>query len=243
MRRILLLIMLACGQANADTLIQDGDYEPRLTIADEGLLMTGGRVDQMILWGDGPYDLQGGTLGRIELETGNLIVAGGEQGEIVRSMQRSGGKITTITFQGKYFRVQDAGRADWNEYRVEGWLSDGRFASMKIYNLLGVKTNLLPINFEIVPSVHPAGDFDEDWVIGLSDLNYVRNNFESVSLDDLNEIRNNFADGEYTLSLDDPQVTEYGSIPSLNTVPEPNTFLLALLLLPLLKGFLQWHTN
>lgn len=241
MCRVLFVVWLVCGSANADTLIQDGDYEAELTVTDDGLLMTGGQVDRMILWGDGPYDLEGGQVGPVELESGDLNVSGGTVSQIARSERRSGGNATTVRFEGHYFRVYDAGLLAYNTYRVEGWLTDGSFVSLNLINAMELSTRFLPVEFDIVTSTPPQGDFSQDWSVDLTDLNYVRNNFgDLTTLDDLNAVRNNFGVGQFTLNVNDPHVTEYTQT---TLVPEPCTLVLFLILTICLKGMTPWLTN
>lgn len=208
----LLLIARNCA---AQTIIQDGDYESELIVLESSLLMTGGQVDRAILWGNGPYEIEGGTLGRTDLESGDLYVRGGNIDDIART-QRGGGSATAITFEGHYFRVRDRGLREYNTYVVEGWLADGSFMSIDLVNTFEYPTRNLPVNFNIVPSSPPEGDVTQDWRIDLEDLNLIRNQFgePGYDLDTLNRARNNFGHGEFTLTENYYEVTS-------NPVPEP----------------------
>jgi hypothetical protein len=225
MFRPIALVLLLAAPTFAQTVIEDGDYEEELFVLDDSLLMTGGQVDVAVLWSNGPYEIEGGILGRTELESGDIFVSGGSVDWIIRSDERSGGTPTSVTFEGAYFRYYDAGLREYNSYVIEGWLADGSFIHTRLDNSLELATRVLPLEFNIVPLLPPEGDVDSNWVVDLEDLNYVRNNFgsEGIDLDLLNEVRNTFGLGTFSLSLDDPHVHEVRG----NPVPEPDAIQIA----------------
>lgn len=248
-RLLAVALCLAASPAFATVLVQEGDSYEELLVLDDALLMTGGQVDHLILWGGPDYQVEGGTIGGIELETGDLFVRGGVIGGIGRSERRSGGTFTEITFEGRYFRLHDSGKREHNSYIVEGWLADGSFMSIALSNAGEIRTDDLPIHFIIVPSDTPIGDTDGDWDIDLDDLNTIRNNFGGagpgdfnqngiVDLDDFNLVRNQFGEGEFELDSNNPsswpyvEITEsvtvsWPPLPGSTLVPEPNALLLA----------------
>lgn len=233
-------ILVLCSFVGTDTLIQEGEYHQEVFLLSEGLLMTGGQVDHMILWGDGPYEIEGGELGLVELETGDIAVSGGTVDLIARSEARSGGSRTAIEFVGHYFRVHDQGLSEYNTYIVEGWLQDGSFISLDILNNLEWNTRSLPLTFSIVDSISPPGDANLDWRVDLTDLNDVRNNFGTegpgdadfdgdVDLSDLNLVRNNFGTGDFTLIPGGP--ISYYEVTTSAVVPEPASILLVMVVI------------
>lgn len=252
-RLFALALCLAATPALAIT-VQHGDYFPELLVNDEApFLMTGGQVDHLILFGLGPYEVQGGQVGSIQLEFGDLFVRGGR---IVHGISRSDEfgvhDFTEITFEGRYFRLFDRAKQEHNSYIIEGWLSDGSFMSIHLTNAIEEATLRLPIHFVIVPGETPIGDADGDWDVDLDDLNIIRNNFGSegagdldnsgiVDLDDLNVVRNQFGEGNFELDSENPSSWPYAEItesvtvswpplPGSTSVPEPCTGALALLL-------------
>lgn len=231
MRRVLLALMLVSGIANAETIVTDGDYHTELRVLEDGLTMTGGRVDTLILWGDGPYNLQGGSVGRVQLESGDVVLSGGQVDLLERSERFGGGSTTTITFQGPYFRVQHPGQRDHNSYQIEGYLSDLSFLQTRVVNSVEFRTVQLPTIFEIIPDLpRPTGDVTGTFGVDLEDLNEIRNEFGIVyDLEDLNVTRNEFGINTFTL----PESLE---ITQTTTVPEPSTMWLGLLSLALFIG-------
>lgn len=221
MLRSLAVVFIITTSAFGQTIIQDGDHETNLQILDDGLLMTGGQVDQALFWGNGPYEIEGGSIGPITLESGDVYFSGGTPTRVVRSERHGGGQITRIEFDGYYFRYFDQGLRARNTYLVEGWLSDGSFIHMDIINNVEYDTSSLPTIFNIVPSIPPEGDVDGNWAVDLEDLNIIRNSFgDPYTLDDLNATRNNFGVGAFTLDLNSANVHEVFT----NPVPEPAAF-------------------
>jgi hypothetical protein len=235
--------------AAAEFLIQQGDYYQDLWAPD--IRMVGGQVDHLVLLGTN-HLIEGGTLGLVELEEGDLYVRGGaftasyrgRQG-IKRTGLRTGGHATAVTFEGRYFRLYDAQLANRNSYLIEGWLNDGSFVSLTLNNALDIDTQSLPLNFVIVPGPDLPGDADGDWDVDLTDMNTIRNNFGrsgpgdtdgsgSVDLADLNSLRNNFGAGAFRLDLDHPvprfpiqEIKSSMIVPVATAVPEPSSMVLA----------------
>lgn len=230
MRRVLLALMLVSGIANAETIVTDGDYHAELRVLEDGLTMTGGRVDVLMLWGDGPYNIQGGSVGRVQLESGNVVMSGGQVDLLERSERFGGGTTTSITFQGPYFRVEHPGQRDHNWYNVEGYLDDLSFLQTRVVNSVEYRTSQLPTIFEIIPNERPTGDVAGTFGVDLEDLNAIRNEFGTVyDLDDLNVTRNEFGVNTFTLP-------ESAEITQTTTVPEPSIVWLGLLILALFTG-------
>ncbi len=132
--------------------------------------------------------------------------------------------------------MASAGLSESNTWVIEGWLTDGNFANLVFSHEL--LSSSVTIAFNIVPgeiSFSP-GDTNYDDLVDLTDLNNVRNNFDStglgdtnqdgaVHLEDLNLIRNNFGRRGFFTLPSEFEVTER------TIVPEPPGVLLAILLL------------
>jgi hypothetical protein len=210
-RFLSLALCLVCAPAFAIE-VSDGDYYRTLRVEGE-FLMTGGVVEDLELVDRGEngdnltYYIEGGQIG-VPLRSG-IVTWGGmvdiSGGSLTGGLAREEGSGKTV-FHGTYFQYTDRLRAEYNSYKVRGWLDDGSFLDLGISNSTGLPHSNPAIEFVITPSDGLRGDTDGDWSVGLSDLNAIRNNFGSradrlggdvdgsgaVDVGDLNIIRNAF---------------------------------------------------
>jgi hypothetical protein len=241
-----LLCLAICGwllatPAAAIVIVQDGDVYDELEVIDPEFLMTGGSINHLILGGITNAVIEGGVIGAENddeavrmLGSDHLTIRGGS---VRRLKSHLSGIVASefgnpvLTFEGFYFRLRDSGRAEGNQWLIQGWLTDGSFVHVTYFHEL--RASAATVEFNFTPGEVPVipGDTNGDQIVNVNDLNNVRNNFDGtglgdanadgvVDIEDLNLVRNNFGTGPFfTLG------PEY-EVPRPAAVPEPSTLAL-----------------
>ncbi len=276
-----LLALLFPVAASADFTIQDGDHYDRLNVEGD-VLITGGSVDELVcsVFKDGTLQMTDGLVHSMRVPMGGTVIEGGQIGPSLNStypvvieggtLDVKGGSwnggiyrtdrdtavgTSTIVFRGRYFRYwsNENPNEEYAAYRVEGWLLDGTFASIRVTNgVTDMSARWLPIDFVIDPNAPIGGDVNGDWEVTLDDLNIVRNHFGEpgahadgdldgsglIDLADLNLVRNSFG-SQFTAG--GKEVLVSGRMPGTGqstSVPEPSTLGLSSMIAPAL--FSAW---
>lgn len=235
---ICLVVCQRTSPAHEPLLIQDGDYFPSLSITSDGLLMTGGRIDELTIdltWGDDLNPLvliEDGSIGRINLVEGNVHLRGGEYDEPIEIS----GEPYSLDFWAPYLRVDVDAIETSNSFTIQGWFQNGPFFDLEILYPNG---NFEPNFGLVVGETSIVGDADADCDVDLDDLNVVRNNFgttgpgdlngsDTVNQQDVRIVRDNFNIAPFTIP------PRFGVGSCATAVPEPSGLALLFALLPAL---------